>query len=377
MSVLIILISLAYIFLILFLLYGFTRVDDFFGKNTSPKTHFSIIIPFRNEAENLPRLFTSLRKLDYPYGFYEILLVNDASQDASEELCSQFINANSQLNVRLLQNNRITGSPKKNAITTALGAATKEYMITTDADCTVPEAWLKEFNARITTSDARMIAGPVRISVHKRKSGFLDLFQELDFFSLQGATIGGFGIDLPFMCNGANFCYEKKAFQKVNGFEGNENIASGDDIFLLEKFKKEGFKIAFLKSKNAIVKTQPQPDWKSFFAQRIRWAAKTSAYNNFFGKLTGLLILTMNLMLAVIFLGVLTGKITSSLLLVPFLLKFNIDFILIYHSARFFEREKVLKNYFWCSFIYPFLTSYIAVLSLFSGYNWKGRRFKK
>jgi hypothetical protein len=59
-------------------------------------------------------------------------------------------------------------------------------------------------------------------------------FQQLDIASLQGATIGSFGINKGFMCNGANFVYQI-LFQELNGFHGNDTIASGDDVFLLQK----------------------------------------------------------------------------------------------------------------------------------------------
>ena len=67
------------------------------------------------------------------------------------------------------------------------------------------------------------------------KKDFLSAFQNLDFLSLQGATIGSFGINQPFMCNGANFAYSKQFFKELNGFQGNETIASGDDVFLLQR----------------------------------------------------------------------------------------------------------------------------------------------
>jgi hypothetical protein len=59
-------------------------------------------------------------------------------------------------------------------------------------------------------------------------------FQQLDLVSLQGATIGSFGIGKGFMCNGANLAYKKSLFQELNGFR-NDTIASGDDVFLLQK----------------------------------------------------------------------------------------------------------------------------------------------
>jgi hypothetical protein len=61
--------------------------------------------------------------------------------------------------------------------------------------------------------------------------------------SLQGATIGSFGIGKGFMCNGAN-SLQKSLFQELNGFQGNDTIASGDDVFLLQKAR--SFLIAFI-----------------------------------------------------------------------------------------------------------------------------------
>ncbi len=363
-----------YAFLLLFLVYGFKKLPNFFRNKTAPETGFSVIIPFRNEAKNLPQLLHSLKMLNYPKELFEIILVNDASEDTSEEFCKNFAENNPELDLKLLQNKRTSGSPKKDALTTGIKFAKKEYIITTDADCMLPQDWLKEFDAGITGTGVEMIAGPV---APVPKNGFLNSFQELDLYSLQAATMGGFGVDLPFMCNGANFCYSKKAFLKVNGFTGNEGIASGDDIFLLEKFRQEGFKTTFLKSKAAVATTHLQPTFKGLISQRIRWAAKTSAYKGFFGKAVGLTVLFMNFGLVLAFVAVAAGVFPFQILFFPFLLKFNVDFLLIYSGAQFFDREKVLKNYFFSSLIYPFFSSYVAILSLFSGYQWKGRPFKK
>jgi len=77
-----------------------------------------------------------------------------------------------------------------------------------------------------------MIAGAV---TYQYKKSFLYHFQQLDLASLQGATIGSFGLGIGFMCNGANFCYKKVLFQKLNGFNNNAKIASGDDVFYCKK----------------------------------------------------------------------------------------------------------------------------------------------
>ncbi len=374
MSIFLGVITFLYIFLLFFLLYGYKKLPKFSGKTLPPKTSFSIIVAFRNEAKNLPQLLNSLQHLNYPKDFFEVILINDESEDMSEEVCQKFGREHQDLHLKLLQNKRTSQSPKKDALTTGIKTAEMKYIITTDADCQVPQNWLRDFNAKIMETGALMIAGPVVPLTH---NGFWSSFQELDFYSLQAATMGGFGVGLPFMCNGANFCYSKNGFESVNGFEGNTEIASGDDIFLLEKFRKKGLTVVFLKSKSAVVLTVIQPTVKGLIAQRVRWAAKTSAYKGFFGKAVGLIILLMNFTLVVAIIGFATGNFSSKILMLPFLLKFNVDFLLIYSGAGFFGREMALKNYFFSSLVYPFFISYVAVLSLFTGYQWKGREFKK
>jgi cellulose synthase/poly-beta-1,6-N-acetylglucosamine synthase-like glycosyltransferase len=180
------------------------------------------------------------------------------------------------------------------------------------------------------------------------------------------------------MCNGANLGYKKSLFKELNGFEGNTNIASGDDIFLLEKaIKKYPKQVLYLKSELAVVKTKPQSSLKDLVSQRIRWAAKTSSYSNFFGKITGLLVLLMNATVICGLLLVLIGLIHYKLLLYILVIKFSIDFLLIYKSARFFNQEELLSSYIFSCLIYPFFSVFVALTSVFSGYKWKGIYYNK
>ena len=222
---------------------------------------------------------------------FEVILVDDDSEDESVELIMGFL-ANARNDISIINNQRKTNAPKKDAITTAINLAKHDWIVTTDADCTLPQFWLNSFDEFIQDSKAKCIVGPVKYHV---TDGFLNAFQTLDFLSLQGATIGGFGINKPFLCNGANFAYEKALFFELKGFEGNSNMASGDDIFLLEKVTKtHPNSLHYLKCIDAIVNTQPQKSWGNLFSQRLRWAAKTSAYKNTFGKLTGITVFLMN-----------------------------------------------------------------------------------
>lgn len=375
MIILSIFITLTYLILIGSFIIGFNKIKHFSIKNIPEETTFSIIIPFRNEAQNLPFLLQSITKLKYATAFFEIIFLDDDSSDASVNTINNWAQKNKTVNITIIKNVRQSNSPKKDAITHAINHASKNWILTTDADCLLPQHWLNCFNQYIKKTNALCIAAPVTYSA---TNTFLNQFQLLDFFSLQGATIGGFGIKKPFLCNGANFGYKKDLFLKLNGFNGNNNIASGDDIFLLEKVLKHYPKqLYYLKSKYAIVTTNPQETIKKLVSQRLRWASKTSHYNNAFGKLSGLIVLLINAFIVITTIAVFLNAIHIKNLVYILFIKASIDFLLIYKTAVFFNQKQVLKSYFLALIIYPFFSTYIAFISTFKTYKWKDRAFKK
>ncbi len=115
----------------------------------------------------------------------------------------------------------------------------------------------------------------------RHERGLLTLFQSLDFITLQGITAASVYKRFHSMCNGANLAYEKSAFIEVNGFEGIDSIPTGDDMLLMHKiYMRYPEQVFYLKSKEAIVQTEPEYSWKSFFNQRIRWASKADRYQD-------------------------------------------------------------------------------------------------
>lgn len=351
---------------------GFIRLKEFKLKNSTSKTKFSIIIPFRNEAKNLPKLLQSITELNYPKELCEFIFVDDDSDDNSVEIINLF----SLQNIKIIDNIRVSNSPKKDAITTAIQQAKHDWIVTTDADCLLPKNWLNTFDSFIQLNNPKMVVAPVN---YQAENSFLHRFQLLDFMSMQGTTIGGFGIKFPFMCNGANLAYKKDEFIKLNGFYGNNHIASGDDVFLFEKFIESDKKsVHFIKSKEAIVSTFPVDSWKELINQRVRWAAKTGNFKSIRVKLIGLLVLVVNLSILFNFLGAIFQQISYTKPLTLFTFKLIIDLILFIPTIRFFKQEKAfIKSYFFSTILYPFFSSWVIYKSIFSNYQWKGRNFKK
>lgn len=377
MTLISICITLIYLILIGSLIYGFDKVEAFTLKDLKPKTKFSVIVPFRNEEKNLPALLESISKLNYPTRLFEIIFVDDDSDDASVKVLDTIpIKIGiTRTDISIIKTQRITNSPKKDAITLGISQAKYDWIVTTDADCDLPRFWLDSFDEYIQSHQPEFIVAPV---IYSNETTFLNRFQLLDVLSLQGATIGGFGIGQPFLCNGANLAYKKELFETVKGFQGNDTIGSGDDIFMLEKAVKHCIqKVKYLKCEQAIVSTLSQPNFDALVSQRVRWAAKSAAYSNWYGKLISIIVFLMNGGLLIFGLLSISGIINLKILLYLVVIKFGIDFLLIYKAAVFTHQKDILRTYFFAFLLYPFFSTYVAFLSLFKGYQWKGRKYSK
>lgn len=330
------------------------------------KQNFSILIPFRNEAENLPTLLKSLSQLNYNTRHFEILCIDDHSNDTSVQLIEEFKQLHPHLPLRLLQS---TIPSKKAALTQGISKSQFNWIVTTDADCTVPPNWLECYNSCIQKHNYQFIAAPV---TYIRDGSLLQTFQYLDFLSLQGTTMATFQKGVPFLCNGANLCFYKPSFFELNGFEGNAHIASGDDVFLLEKFvKRDRKQVHYLNSLDCLVETHPQKTWSSLFSQRIRWAAKTTAVKGIFPLTAGAIVFSTNLWILVFT----AWEPKFGVLL--FALKFVVDSLFLRKTSHIFKKTFDFTSMLFSAFIYPVFSVMVVIAVLTSNYTWKDRKYKK
>ncbi|GEC78512.1 glycosyltransferase family 2 protein [Flavobacterium aquatile] len=363
-----------YVVFILQLIFGFDKVKSLVRTDEKPRTKFSIIVPFRNEEKNLPKLLRSISNLNYPKDLFEIIMVDDFSTDASERVYIKWRMENGLIETTLLENLRLSNSPKKDAISRAIPILKHEWVVTTDADCIVNKNWLLTLDNFIQKNNAEMVVGAV---VYKTKNNWFHQFQQLDLLSLQGTTIGSFGIGKPFMCNGANFAYTKKLFNEIGGFGGNNKMASGDDVFLLQKaLKNHAEKVHYLKNTDTIVKTKPENDLYKLFMQRVRWASKTTGYSGYYSKSLAVVVLAMNLSLVIGLYLLISNSLNWKTLLIVFSVKYFVDYLLLLKSNQYLRKGKFIFPLA-SSLVYPFFCSLVGIYSLFGSFTWKGRSFKK
>ena len=338
------------------------------------KTPFSIIIPARNEAQNITALLVSITQNNYPSHLFEIIVIDDHSTDHTYALVESF-SKTSIFNISIFKLDAdCINSYKKKAIETGIAHAKNEWIICTDADCVVPPNWLAIYNQEIQKNKPQFIAAPVVLAA---ENTVLNVFQNLDFITLQGITAASVFSKTHNMCNGANVAYTQMAFNAVDGFKGIDHIASGDDLLLMHKIDKAfPNQIFYLKSKEAIVETEPPYNWKAFLNQRIRWASKSTQYED--KRMTGVLLIVYLLNLGIFISGILwifKGGYFFHFFIFIFL-KTLIEFPFVYSVASFFRRAGFM---IWFLFFQPIHITYTIIagfLGVFGTYQWKGRAVK-
>src|SRR5665647_879062 len=340
----------------------------------------SIIIAARNEENNIGNCIQSLINQTYPQNKFEIIVTNDHSTDNTVPIINSFQKENIRvINLIDFTENKILNSYKKKSIETALQFAKGALIVTTDADCTAPSKWLETLASFYIKNNPVFIALPVAFnsplpgdSFFKK---FFKKFQSLDFMTLQGITGASVYNKFHSMCNGANLAYKKEVFYEVGGFEGIDNIASGDDMLLMHKIQKvHPDKIMFLKSPDVIILTQPAETLKDFMNQRIRWASKADKYTD--KKITGVLLLVY-LLNAWIFILVISSFFFIKafyLFLFSVAIKTIVELIFLYPVAKFFNKRKLLWWFVPAQPLHILYTLLAGWLGMFGSYHWKGRK---
>ncbi len=356
MSLILIAGGLAFLYLILqlFYLYHWLKIEPVIvPKEFIPSTAVSIIVVAHNEEKTIEKCLRGILSQRFPGSLFEIIVIDDRSNDKTESIIQ---NINSP-QIRLL---KLAEHPlfihqkafKKSAIELAVNHAYHDWIIVTDADCTHHPDWLKTIAYAKELTEPAFLTGPIE---KKGRENFLGKMQEMENLAFMVVTAAGIRSGLHDIANGANMSFSKKAFLEINGFEGNYEYASGDDMFLIEKIRKyDNARVSFLKSPTAMVRTSTKTSWKSLIQQRLRWAGKNKGLNNpLINLIWGFVGLYHVTMVSSLILPLVT---TVSLLpfIILFITKWIIDFILIQNASFFFHRRPFQGNTILLQFLYTF-----------------------
>lgn len=364
-----------YITISLVLIYSILFFIFFLHLKQNPKNYFlekypeiSVIIPFRNEEKNLENLFNSILQINYPSSGYEIIFVNDESQDASVSLVNEF--AVGKKNIRLIH----SCGGKKQALLNGVTESQFELIACTDADSVLSKDWLMSTAFLFENPKIQLVLGTV---VFREENSLFKKIMELEFSGLMASTAGSALSNLAIMANGASIFFRKELYV---GFSPNlvqSRYKSGDDTFLLSAtIAAHGYKsIAYNLHPSGIVITSSPNNFSEFFQQRLRWASKSHVYGNLIISSIALLVLLSNFgLLALLFIVIAGEPLPLKILsLLGILLKLATDYMLV-NRFRTIIKAKTKPLLFLVSWIFIPIYYFIVILLLpFIKVKWKGR----
>lgn len=336
-----------------------------------PLPFVSVIIPARNEARSVAGCVISALSQDYPADRFEVLLVNDHSEDQTVPVARNA--ARHWGNFRVLNLAKIRGvAYKKSAVATGIAQAKGEIILTTDADCLLKKSWISTMVGAFSEKTG-LVSGPVCLE----SDSVFGHFQALEFMGLNAVGAAAIHAGQPTLCNGANLAYRKSVFQAVGGFAGIDHIASGDDELLMHKIASEtDWEVVFAANKGAIVRTDALRRWSAFRSQRIRWVSKSTQYKRV--SITATLVIAWLGMAG--FPVLLIASFFDPAFLYFFfcnlLLKIAGEFPILFSSASFFDKLHLLRYLVPEQIAHIAYVLWVGLAGNAKSYTWKGREVK-
>ena len=182
------------------------------------------------------------------------------------------------------------GKGKKHALYRLISAAKTEYVWMMDDDVA-----LEVKGERLEVKGADLLILPLRMESDREKPSLLERLQIAEYAAIQQLTIETAKRGHAVMCSGANLIAKRDRWLESYP-DLHPEIPSGDDMFLLESFKRRGLKIAVSESKELTAIVRPHTSWRTFFRQRMRWAGKAPKYTDKDILLCGAIMLMANLL---------------------------------------------------------------------------------
>ncbi len=314
-------------------------------KTLNENLFLSVLIPVRNEAENISQLLSALAAQSLDPDLFEIIIIDDGSDDGSSGILLSPTPADPAY--KLI---RTDGLGKKKALALGIKHARGNYIVNTDGDCRFHADWLKNIYSLIMEEKPDMIIGPVDI-IHT--GSLLNSLVQLEFLSLQAVTEVFANRGRPVLCNGANLCFRNPGARAYKEMV-KDHINTGDDIFLMESFKKQGKKIVWTDRPGSMVDTLGPSTAGALLRQRIRWSSKSISYTDpALAAISALVFLT----------GLVISLIVMAAIVIPalwlpaglmYMIKSIPDILILSTTALRRQKKKLLWLFIPAQLLYPF-----------------------
>ena len=316
----------AILFFILFyllLLYSFNSAFTAKADVKIKKENISVIIAAKNESKNIPALIKGLNSIEYPKENFEIVFIDDGSEDKTEELFNSLIDKT--IDYKVLKSDNKIYPAKKGALALGIEASKYPNIVITDADCIVPPEWLQHYSVKFSHG-YDFVIGVAPFIIGNNFANLLSCFENMRsiFLSFSLASLG-----MPYNAAARNIGFKKESYIKVSGYKNTTETISGDDDLLLREMQKQNYKIGLMTVRESFVYSNTVENLNMFFKQRGRHTTTSFHY-----LLSVKIILGIWHLLNIVFLFSPVLVFYNIWLISPFIIKLMFDFIFVLNVKK-------------------------------------------
>ena len=207
------------------MLFFFRRVGVFkTAAADHPPLPISVIIAARNEYHYLIKNLPLFLEQDYPE--FEVVLVNHASDDETEDYLKSMVLKYPHLNVVTIHSDLNFFRGKKFPLGLGIKSAKYDNLLFTDADCRPASPhWIREMQACFD-DQTDIVLG---YGAYRPQKGLLNMLIRWETVYTAMQYLSFAMARMPYMGVGRNMAYRRSLYDACKGFLSHYNIRGGDD----------------------------------------------------------------------------------------------------------------------------------------------------
>ena len=323
----------------------------------------TIILSARNEADSIGKCLECLVKQTYPSSRYEIIPVNDASEDQTMEIINDYMLKNDRVKPINIKPGQRQKQGKINAIDKGILNAKGEIIITTDADTWMGTEWISKMVGSFDNTTGFVLG----ITLDQISNNPVHAFQALDGIGILVIAAALADMHNPITCRGTNLAFRKDAYLEVRDKVLHLSSTRGNREWLMQEINNNtDWKIRSQVDPDSFVYTSSLDKWIALINQRARWASSGKNYTQ----------LSVRLYLTLIYFSLL------SFIVGPFVLgikmssiiwgiKLLIDLTVAVAVVKVVQQPRLLYAFPLVFFVQPVMVVITAFLGTFDFYRWK------
>lgn len=195
---------------------------------TSTLPRVAVVVAVYNGASCVGDCLDSLLRLDYPAARHELIVVDNASTDATPRILADYGGQ-----IRVVSEERRGPAAARNR---GVGASDADIVAFTDADCTVEPGWLRALVAPLIDPGIGVSGGRI---LSRRPCNHIEAFGEHihDHARAMYASWPPYAITM-------NWASRREVLQSVGGF--NEDLLRGSDVDCAWRLLTAGYRLVYV-----------------------------------------------------------------------------------------------------------------------------------